>query len=493
MNLIQIQDRLKQLPKDQKTMELLANYANGASREVPPYMALAEIQRRNKDEDSKPVQEPKKTVNEQEQDKALKQSADLMVAQGAQQKQGIEQLQSALSQNQGAVAPGTPQPQEQQIPEQEMAQQEMPQQEMPQQTPPPMQAAEGGIMRLPVKDDMFNFDGGGIVAFAGGNVVDYKSKAAEYLDKQPNLPKTYMDAMEEAKLKNPELAQPAGQATERGIQALKAQDEANAGKFDERERAAQKQAFWDSLIAAGENTRGMSGFGGLGAGFGKASSAARAAADERRARQEALQREQSLNMLKLNAEIENLRRAEQRGDVAEQQKSITKIAEIQNTVDAAKANLGVNLGQLATQEGTLEESIRAHKANEILQGQQIGATRSLYAPEVQKNYEFLKRLYPNLTNDQLIEKSVGMTKQAISNEGRLDAVMAAKVAEIRKDYEKKILNAQQMKDPTLVNALIQQQNDAIARATAGVGGLTQPGQPAQGNTRIRVDANGNPI
>ena len=292
MNLIQIQNRLKQLPQDPKTMELLADYANGSSTEVPPYLALSEIQRRNAAEEKANVaQVPEGTVNEQEQAKAMKQSADLMTAQQAQQQQGAQQLQSALSQGQGQVAPGTPQPQGQEIPQQ-----------------PTMQAAEGGIMRLPVRDDMFNFADGGIVAFAKGDVVDYKAKAAEYLDKPPNLPKTYMELMEEAKLKNPELAQPAGQATERQIQELKAQDQANAAKFNEREEATKRQAFWDSLIAAGENTRGQAGIGALMGGFGKSASAAKAAADERRARQEAAQREQQMNIIKLNAEIENLRR-----------------------------------------------------------------------------------------------------------------------------------------------------------------------------------------
>jgi len=473
MNLIQIQNRLKQLPQDPRTMELLASYANGSSTEVPPYLALSEIQRRNTEEEkAKVAQVPEGTVNEQAQAKALKQSADLMTAQQAQQQQGAQQLQSALSQGQGQVAPGTPQPQGQEI-------------------PPTMQAAEGGIMRLPVKDDMFNFADGGIVAFAKGDVVDYKAKAAEYFNKQPDIPKTYMETMEEAKLKNPELAKPAGQATERQIQELQAQDTANKGKFDEREQAAKRQAFWDSLIAAGEATRGDSGIGALMGGFGRASSAAKAAADERRARQEAAQREQQLNILKLNAEIENLRRAEQRGDVAEQQKSIAKIAEIQNTVEAAKSNLGVNLGQLATQEGTLAESIRAHKANEFLQGQQIGATRSLYAPEVQKNYEFLKRLYPDLTNDQLIEKSMGMMKQSIANEGRLNATQMESIRKIEDKYRN--LLSLYANDPKKL-AEIQAQKDAEVRnVTGGVAGLPQPGQPAQGNTRIRVDANGNPI
>jgi hypothetical protein len=302
MNLIQIQNDLKQLPQDPQTMKLLANYANGSSTQVPPFLALSEIQRRNAAEEKANISEaPEGTVNDQEQAKAMKQSADLMTAQQAQQQQGAQQLQSALSQGQGQVAPGTPQPQGQEIPQQ-----------------PTMQAAEGGIMRLPVRDEMFNFADGGIVAFAKGDVVDYKTKAAEYLDKQPNLPKTYMDLMEEAKLKNPELAKPAGQEAQRQIQELQTQDTANAGKFNEREEARKRQDFWDSLIAGGEATRGQSGIGALMGGFGKSSSAARAAADERRARQEAAQREQQMNVIKMNAEIENLRRAEQRGDVAEQ-------------------------------------------------------------------------------------------------------------------------------------------------------------------------------
>jgi hypothetical protein len=78
MNLIQIQNRLKQLPQDPRTMELLASYANGSSTEVPPYLALTEIQRRNTEEEkAKVAQVPEGTVNEQAQAKALKQSADL--------------------------------------------------------------------------------------------------------------------------------------------------------------------------------------------------------------------------------------------------------------------------------------------------------------------------------------------------------------------------------------------------------------------------------
>jgi len=474
MNLIQIQNRLKQLPQDPRTMELLASYANGSSTEVPPYLALSEIQRRNTEEEkAKVAQVPEGTVNEQAQAKALKQSADLMTAQQAQQQQGAQQLQSALSQGQGQVAPGTPQPQGQEI-------------------PPTMQAAEGGIMRLPVKDDMFNFADGGIVAFAKGDVVDYKAKAAEYFNKQPDIPKTYMETMEEAKLKNPELAKPAGQATERQIQELQAQDAANRAKFDEREQARRRQDFWNQLIAAGEASRGMGGISAVFGGYGKAAGANQAASDERHARQEALQREYQMNIVKLNAEIENLRRAEARGDVAEQQKSIAKISEIKNATDKAKADLGINLGQLSVQEAQQEEARRHNIAAENLQGQQIKQMGSVYKPQVIQMAEYLRGKYPNMSEQELLDMAAKYTNQGIAGGARMDAAQMESLRKIEDKYRN--LLSLYANDPKKL-AEIQAQKDAEVRnVTGGVAGLLQPGgQPAQGNTRIRVDANGNPI
>jgi len=456
MNLIQIKERLESLPQTPETMEWLIKYANNFNpREVPAYVALAEIQRRNKEKSSQPVEAPDGTVKERSEAEAMKQASNLMTAQGAQQQQGVQQLQSALAQGQDQVAPGTPQPQGEQI---------------------PVQAAEGGIMRLPVKDDMFNFDSGGIVAFAKGDVVDYKAKAAEYLNKQPDIPKTYMELMEEAKLKNPELAKPAGQAAEKQIQELQTQDIANRGKFDEREEATKRQAFFDSLIAAGEATRGQSGIGALMGGFGRSSSAAKAAADERRARQEALQREQQLNILKMNSEIENLRRAEQRGDVAEQQKSIAKISEIRNELDKNKANLGVNLGQLGVQEAQQEEARRHNIAAENLQGQQIKQMGSVYKPQVIQMAEYLRGKYPNMSEQELLDMAAKYTNQGIAGGMRMDA---ATMETLRKIEEKYRLKFEMFKnDPKQLAELQAQKDIEVRNVTGGVAGLPQPGQQA---------------
>jgi hypothetical protein len=464
MNLIQIQDRLKQLPQDPRTMQVLTSYANGANPEVPPYLALAEIQRRNKEQQAAQVaQPPEGTVKDRAEAEALKQSANLMAAQQQQQQQMQQMPQQAP-------------------------------QQMQEQMQEPMQAANGGIMRLPVRDEMFNFADGGIVAFAAGDVVDYKAKAAEYLNKQPDIPKTYSELMQEAIAKNPELAKPAGQGAERQIQALAAQDTADKAKFEERERSQNLSDFSRALIEAGEASRGQRGLGGLGTGFVRSYNQSQAAANERKARQEAVQREQQLNILKLNSEIENLRRAEARGDVAEEQKSLAKIAEIRNELSKNQANLGVNLGQLATQEDTLAENIRAHKADEVLKSRQIDQMGSVYKPQVIQMAEYLRGKYPNMSEQELLDMAAKYTNQGISGGNRLDAATMESLRKIEDDYRLELRMA--ANDPKKL-AEVQARKDAEIRSVmsraGGISSLPQSGQPAQGNTRIRVDEQGNPI
>jgi hypothetical protein len=73
-----------------------------------------------------------------------------------------------------------------------------------------------------------------------------------------------------------------------------------------------------ALIAAGEATRGQKGMGGIGAafgGFGKSYNAATAAQEERAAKQQALERAQTIETMKLQADIENMQRAYAEGDI----------------------------------------------------------------------------------------------------------------------------------------------------------------------------------
>jgi hypothetical protein len=132
MNLVKIQDELKGFP----TQTIMA-YVNGSNPEVPPYIALAELNRRKQMEQRK-AEPPTQSVKEKLESEVTN-------------PQGIAQLPQAMPPQGPPAAPQGMPPQ-------------MPQQ-MPQR-PPGM--AAGGITRLPTRSDMFHYAPGGIVAFAEG-------------------------------------------------------------------------------------------------------------------------------------------------------------------------------------------------------------------------------------------------------------------------------------------------------------------------------------
>jgi hypothetical protein len=163
MNLIQIQDRLKDLPT-----QAIMGYANGQNPQVPPYLALGELNRR-KQMEKQPAQSPQGTVKDN-----IEQQVGLLSLQKL--RQGQMAQQSAM---QGAQAPtipeGSPEPTEQ--PQEEMA------------------MAAGGITRLPAGN--MDFASGGIIAFAEGDVVVDEFSAAN--------PEFYNQQLEQNRLKNEEV------------------------------------------------------------------------------------------------------------------------------------------------------------------------------------------------------------------------------------------------------------------------------------------------
>jgi hypothetical protein len=144
MNLVKIQEELKGFP----TQTIMA-YVNGSNPEVPPYMALSELDRRKRMEQRK-AEPPTQSVKEKLESEVTNPQG---IAQLPQAQQGAPQDQPPQGQ------PGMPQGQPGMPAPQQMAAQQM---------PPPGMAA-GGIARIPVRDDMFNYAPGGIVAFAGND------------------------------------------------------------------------------------------------------------------------------------------------------------------------------------------------------------------------------------------------------------------------------------------------------------------------------------
>lgn len=104
MNLIQIQDKLKSLPNDPRVMQLLTGYANGQSPQVPPYLALGELNRRKVENERKQMEQagqpPGGTVKDQ-----ISQQAGVMALKQGQQQQA---MQNMVQQGMQGAAPQQP-------------------------------------------------------------------------------------------------------------------------------------------------------------------------------------------------------------------------------------------------------------------------------------------------------------------------------------------------------------------------------------------------
>ena len=129
--------------------QAIMSYANGSNPDVPPYLALGELNRR-KQMEQKQVQAPQGTVKDQ-----IEQSVKLAQAQKAAQAQGQQKMTEAMGAQQTPVPGGTPQPQEQ---------------------------PEAGIAQLPTGP--MNFRDGGIVSFADGELVTETSQEDIERDRQ---------------------------------------------------------------------------------------------------------------------------------------------------------------------------------------------------------------------------------------------------------------------------------------------------------------------
>ena len=188
MNLIKIQEELKNLP-----MQAIMAYANGQNPQVPPYVALGELNRRKQLEQSaQQVQPEGMSVKEQ-----LEKQAGLMTLQGQrmQQAQNAQQMQSR--QQPLPTSKSTPQPSAQGTPE------------------------DAGVAALP--GGAFAFREGGIVGFAGGGepkgkkltpeeiALLIKSMAAKQAEPQADAPAPSVPTQPSAPMQpKPAQAKPAG-------------------------------------------------------------------------------------------------------------------------------------------------------------------------------------------------------------------------------------------------------------------------------------------
>ena len=312
MNLIQIQEHLKDMPT-----QAIMGYANGQNPMVPPYLALSEMNRR-KSMEQRAAQPPQGSVKEK-------------LEQELTQPQGITQGMPPQGAPQGAPPP-------------------MPPQGAPQAPPQmaPQGMAGGGLTNLPMRSERFNYSPGGIVAFADGDLVALpEQEAVDVMAKQLRresdipMPVSREEARQEQIAKDPRMAaylnKEPGEAMTGLMSTLKAQNEAQRQGAQERQSGQGLATLANALMAGAEGTRGRkgSGTGEAFLGIGKTYAAAEAENYKRQQEQMAIERAQTIEMSKLQADVDNMQRAFAEGRVddamkykASVQARETKIAEL---------------------------------------------------------------------------------------------------------------------------------------------------------------------
>lgn len=344
MNLIQIQERLKDVPT-----QAVMQYANGMNPDIPPYMALSEMDRRKRIQQQAQAQAPQGTVKEQ-----------------------LEQQVAGIG---GLVPPGAQMPGQQGAPQ--GAPQGMPpamaQRPMPPGTPPqgaPMQAAGGGLMSLLGK----RYANGGMVAFAesgevkddetalesesqsdedasmtpGADLAALKKMMAESMKSQVTKPLSPLEQRKKMIEEDPEtygvLERKPGAEYMSGIQAMLQQREAEAEKQRAENARLKELGTYAAISKAAEATRGMRGgrgsqiaamlgsFGQQLGGIEKES-----VGREQALREDLLKRQELQNAAKF--EVEKLQIARAQGDVAGEQKHAENLAKIENDLRVSKNNM----------------------------------------------------------------------------------------------------------------------------------------------------------
>jgi hypothetical protein len=433
MNLIQIQEHLKDLP----TQAIMA-YANGQNPQVPPYMALGEMNRR-KNMEQRAAQAPNSSVKEKLEGELAQQVGLPGIGQGMNMRMNPEGMPDPMPAAQPQMAPQMPKmqnpPMAQKTPPQQMSQ--------PGSIPagaPGM--AGGGLAGLRVDPDMFSYAPGGIVAFADEDneqlvpAADSESVASggaapqsAGIDKLPvnlaneilmkrlrgevGIPKIESpDALRKKYIaENPDQARLLnslpGEALTKLAASLEEQNKSQRDRFKEGEGRQGLAALSNALIAAGEATRGQKGFGGIGAafgGFGKAYNASTEASEQRASRQQALERAQTIETMKLQSDIDNLQRAYAEGNVA-------KIAAYTKAVNDREAKIEEIKGSTAKEtisnymtQQQRDEQVRHNKKVEEYQRkqQEIAAEKAKYDRENRPSGEdkLLGKIQSNVTSDK---------------------------------------------------------------------------------------------
>jgi len=224
-----------------------------------------------------------------------------------------------------------------------------PQQTLPTAPPRPIAQPQGGIQTLAPQ-----------IGLGQKFLTDQLSAAAPTGPDYEAEKKTFEAA-------HPELKQPAMSGMEKHLADLEAQD-AQAKKDRERREAQRNLAdFFHNLSMAGRASAGQTGIGSLLGNYGNASHQSAMDALNRQDAYEQADRNHAIEMTKYQAEIENARRAEARGDFATmmtaKQKAAEALQKAQENKIAAAGHIAGFESQERIHQQTNETNERIAKAN----------------------------------------------------------------------------------------------------------------------------------
>jgi hypothetical protein len=330
MNLIQIQDKLKSLPNDPRVMQMLTAYANGQNPQVPPYLALGELNRRKGEMERAQMdqagQPPGGTVKDQ-----IEQQTGVMALQQGRQQQAMQRMAQQGAMGGGPAPQGIAQPQ-----------------------PQAQGMAAGGLASLRP-----GYRSGGIIAFKEAGSVNEAVEEAEddestgeYAgDAKAMLAKLMQEAAQRRNMKAPSadtplenrkkmiaadperyaaLNKPVGEDAISRLEELQKAKRAELATQKE-ELAGARPGILQLLGQAAMGSRGQQGGSALASILGGYSDLSSSSGAKQ------LQQEQALRMKELDLQqakaeamnkVDDLKRAQLEGDIAGEQKAKMELARI---------------------------------------------------------------------------------------------------------------------------------------------------------------------
>jgi len=359
---------------------------------------------------------------------------------------------------------------------------QVPEQPMPQAPQAPQGMANGGLTGLPVSDDMFNYAPGGIVAFANeeNNQVVPEEEMGDATYSGPSgrlaippaapsaapsrsmlsagsapglqslmpqasaiiakairgdtdipVPKNPEDIRQEVMAKHPELAGLVntipGAELKKLSDQLQAQNDAAKAQFQESQGRMGLAGLSQALIAAGQATRGHKGMalGEALGGFGTSYNNFTAEDIKRQQAQQALERQQSIEVAKLNADIATLQQAYAKAqiegrvsDAAAYQKAIAdRAAQIQSLQLGAAEKTGT----MVQAEKTLDVTKAHYDALQKQAEASLAVQKAHYAAEAANRadqLEIMRQTRPTIEDKNLSKLLQVMPSRVKSLEAR---------------------------------------------------------------------------